>query len=291
MGGSYPSILSPPVFGSYHAPTCSELDPEVNEAIVQHPQSSGVYARLSCNGKLWLMDDSDASKSTRDSRQLPYTNATTLLCALTGDATVDDDVPVRPSLCWAPALGQNVVLACSDGCTIERWHAKRDFNKITCKAKFSPYSTTGNMLGSINSISCDSGGEYCMVSDELRVYMWKLDQLTGKHPPQIALDLTPADDDEPCELITSACFHPSECGTMVIVFDTGRVALFDISTTKHLREHSDLATQCQRTSSTKARAWLHDDGIISCCTSAGSSTTWSRTSCASSFERGSNRHR
>ena len=73
-----------------------------------------------------------------------------------------------------------------------------------------------------------------MVSDELRIFMWKLERLSHGHQPHVALDLTPADGEELCEVITCARFHPIDCGIIVIGFDTGRVATYDISTTKHL---------------------------------------------------------
>ena len=199
--------------------------------IERHPKSTGIFARLDSSGKLWLMDDG-ASQPGRNTRLLATTKSTALLCALTGNVTTDCEDAVRPCLCWAPGLGQNVVLTCSDGSTIEYWHAKRDLKHITRKASFSPYNINSSMVGNINSVSCDSGGEYCMVADELCIYIWKLGHL--KKPPQVALDLTPADDEDVPEVITCARFHPKECGTVVIGFDTGRVAVFDISTTKHL---------------------------------------------------------
>jgi WD40 repeat protein len=220
-----------PVFESYQHLPLAEHNGD-NAAIERHPQSEGIYARLECGGKLWLMDDA-SQQPGRYTNKLATTEPTTLLCVLTGDATAGLEEHVRPTLCWAPALGQNVVLASSDGWTIEHWHAKRDLRHIARKAIFSPYHNS-DISGSINSVSCDSGGEYCMVSDELRVFMWKLERLNHRQRPQVALDLTPADDEELCEVITCTRFHPIDCGTIVVGFDTGRVAIYDISTTKHL---------------------------------------------------------
>lgn len=203
--------------------------------IERHPMSSGIFARLDSSGKLWLMDDG-LSQPGRNTRLLATTKSTALLCALTSssDFERDSEDELRPCLCWAPGLGQNVVLTCSDGATIEYWHAKRDLNHITRKASFSPYHVNSSMVGNVNSVSCDSGGEYCMVADELCIYIWKLADLNGKQPPQVALDLTPDGEEDVPEVITCARFHPKECGTVVIGFDTGRVAFFDFSTTKRL---------------------------------------------------------
>lgn len=223
-----PPQIPCPVFESYQALSSSDYGD--NAVVERHPQKDGIYARLDGSGKLWLMDDADASPPAS---QLATPKPTILLCALTGGVTMDfDEEPVRPSLCWAPALGQYVVLASSDGCTIEYWHARRDLRRITRKAVFSPYQMHSSVAGSINSVSCDSGGEYCMASDELRIFIWNLDRLNGKQRPQVVLDLTPADDEELCEVIVRARFHPIECATVVIGFDTGRVAFFDISRTR-----------------------------------------------------------
>ena len=66
------------------------------------------------------------------------------------------------------------------------WQAKRDFDRIIRKATCTPYEDRCN-IGTIHSISCCSGGEYCLVSDELRIYLWRLDAM-DKHPT-LVLDL------------------------------------------------------------------------------------------------------
>ncbi len=94
---------------------------EDDAAVKRHPQSDAIFARLDCSsGELRLIDMSQ--QSGRHANRLATVEPTTLLCVLTGGASVVNR-PIRPALCWETALGQNVVLVSSDGWTVEPWHA------------------------------------------------------------------------------------------------------------------------------------------------------------------------
>jgi hypothetical protein len=231
----------PAVFPPYQTPTSAErleasavIEPRRGygaEVSAAHPCNGGLFARLDEGGMLrLLLPDSSKSPSTPRSARITPKNSEPLLWAHTTKVSEAEEL-LRPSLCWAPSLGQNVVLTCSDGRTVERWQATRSLDCITRKAVNSPYDDDC-MTGMIHSISCCSGGEYCLVADELRIFVWKLEDMDGQQP-LVALDITPPVRRELLEVITCACFHPTECGTVVVGYDTGRVAFFDASMTKH----------------------------------------------------------
>lgn len=78
----------------------------------------------------------------------------------------------------------------------------------------------------IHSVSVNSDGATFLSADDLRVNLWSLDDRSST--AYTVLDAKPAQLSALDEVITTAAFHPTDCGAMVCGTSGGRVRLFDL---------------------------------------------------------------
>jgi len=77
----------------------------------------------------------------------------------------------------------------------------------------------------INSVSLNSDGETFISSDDLRINLWNLEINTQSFN---IVDIKPANMEELTEVITSAEFHPKECGVFMYSSSKGAIKLGDL---------------------------------------------------------------
>lgn len=80
----------------------------------------------------------------------------------------------------------------------------------------------------VNSISVPNNEEFVLSSDDLRVYLWSLEQ---PNKAFIAIDLKPENLDDISEVITSSQYHPIHDSMFVYATSKGVVKIADMRKT------------------------------------------------------------
>lgn len=77
----------------------------------------------------------------------------------------------------------------------------------------------------INSVSVNSDQQIFLSADDLNVHLWHMDHSEESY---LVVDVKPSSMNDLLEVITCACFHPSDCNTLVHASSRGKIYMCDL---------------------------------------------------------------